>query len=315
MMRYQICDLELESNIHFPELLWAARGKGRMKFRLLPPREPMSSGFNWIQHRYASESREEPWLSIGRSSFEYLLRFPGLADFCLSMSGKTVSCHPAGGVAQETLRHLFLDQVVPMVLQHQHRLVLHAGAVVLPRGAVAFLGASGFGKSTLTASFASRGFPLLTDDCLVLEDWDGSICGVPSYPCLRLWPQNHQKLLTHRTNEDGPVYKFKKRVVLTNGVLPFCTSIVPLRKVYLLSDPMTAGQAISIKPVSASEVFLELVRNSFHLDSLDRQRVVEEVETLSRLSVLPLFSRLDYPRELNQLEELQTRILTDLEEV
>ena len=70
------------------------------------------------------------------------------------------------------------------MLTRRSRLVLQAGAIDTPLGAIALLGRTGIGKSTLAASLARAGFPLIADDFLLLRD---DIVAVPSYPGLRLW--------------------------------------------------------------------------------------------------------------------------------
>ena len=104
------------------------------------------------------------WTHFYRTAHGYLLRFPDLGDYEVSHDGTEVICFPVPSVTEETSRHLFLNQVLPLALARQGMLVLHASAVEIGDSAVAFIGASGMGKSTLAASFATNGFRFLTDD-------------------------------------------------------------------------------------------------------------------------------------------------------
>ena len=54
---------------------------------------------------------------------------------------------------------------------------LHATVVVVSGEAVAFLGESGYGKSSLAASFLDSGHQLLTDDLLILRASAGRVLG------------------------------------------------------------------------------------------------------------------------------------------
>ena len=137
--------------------------------------------------------RSRPWLSIGRFADGYRLRFPDMADFEVTTAGDRITCRPVARLAASTLRHLLLDQVLPLALSRSGRLVLHASAVHIPRlGSVAFVGPTGCGKSTLAAALGLRGCQILTDDCLVVDQSEirkkkpGSMA-VPGYPGLRLW--------------------------------------------------------------------------------------------------------------------------------
>ena len=130
---------------------------------------------------------DTPWLEFFRTETGYLLRFPELADFRVSMDGLKVTCSPAPDVSEETTRHLYLNQVLPLALSKLGKLVFHASAVEVGDSAVAFVGESGRGKSTLAASFALNGFRFLTDDGMVVEANDDSYLSFPSHPSIRLW--------------------------------------------------------------------------------------------------------------------------------
>ena len=68
------------------------------------------------------------------------------------------------------------------ILLHQRgRMVLHASAVNINDGAVAFMGHNGAGKSTTTFSFMASGYPLVADDILSLEFREGVPYGVSGF--------------------------------------------------------------------------------------------------------------------------------------
>ena len=96
-----------------------------------------------------------PWTSFHRDRDGYLLQFPALADFEVSANGRQVTGWAMPGVAPATVHHLFTNQVQPLALSRQGKLVLHASAVAVGDIALAFAGESGRGKSTLAASFAT----------------------------------------------------------------------------------------------------------------------------------------------------------------
>jgi hypothetical protein len=83
----------------------------------------------------------------------------------------------------------FLVGAVSGVLLHQRSdLALHASCVAIDGKAVAIVGPSGQGKSTLAAVLAARGATLLTDDvCRILFERQ-NVWAVPGSCRLRLWP-------------------------------------------------------------------------------------------------------------------------------
>ena len=92
------------------------------------------------------------WTEFYRSDAGYLLRFPDLADFEVSADGTEVIAHPAKGTDSATVEHLYLNQIAPLALSRQGQPAFHASVVTVSGRAVAFLGKSGMGKSTLVAS-------------------------------------------------------------------------------------------------------------------------------------------------------------------
>lgn len=90
------------------------------------------------------------------------------------------------GVEAAVVRHLVLDQTVPRLLVARGEVVLHAGAVVIGGSAIAFCGASGAGKSMLSARLTVAGAQLLADDALRIRTVAGSIVAEPAYPGVRL---------------------------------------------------------------------------------------------------------------------------------
>ncbi|MDP2163238.1 MAG: hypothetical protein Q8K21_03295 [Hydrogenophaga sp.] len=98
------------------------------------------------------------WTLFFRHASGYRLRFPGLADFDISTDGLVVQGHPVPGSSDDTLQHLYLNQVLPLALSRQGKLVFHAGAVETPAGAIAFMGVSGRGKPHSPPASPGRAF-------------------------------------------------------------------------------------------------------------------------------------------------------------
>ena len=59
------------------------------------------------------------WAEFYRENGGYLLRFPHLADFRVSTAQLEVTGIPAPGVPEATSEHLYLNQVLPLVLSMQ----------------------------------------------------------------------------------------------------------------------------------------------------------------------------------------------------
>lgn len=247
------------------------------------------------------------WTLFYRLDSGYLLRFADLADFAVTPDGCTVTAWPAPGVSQATVEHLHLNQVLPLALSRQGRLVLHASAVEIDGAGVAFIGESGRGKSTLAASFATTGARFLTDDGLQL-DWQGGLCRItPSHPSVRLWEDSQEALISQAVALAPAVDFTPKARLLAGDGLAFCDQQQPLRRVYFLGDG--TAPSLTIEPVRPAEALMELVKNSFLLDIEQKELLAWHFDEMVRLAELPIYYRLDYPRRYQDLPRVREAII------
>jgi hypothetical protein len=252
------------------------------------------------------------WALFFRGPSGYLVRFPRLADFEVSPDGKHVHAWPIPGTTGATLQQLHLNQVLPLALSKQGQIVLHASAVEISGQAVAFVGPSGRGKSTLAASFAMHGTGFLTDDGLHLV-WRGEeLMVLPSHPSIRLWEASRTALGTDTLQVAPPVAYTSKARYLAGAGLTFCAQARPLRRIYLLGTSATDVPHLArAKPADA---MMAMVRNSFLLDIEEHQVLARHFTDFARIAEMPIHYHLDYARhydELPRLREIITRHLLE----
>jgi hypothetical protein len=247
------------------------------------------------------------WATFYRAGDHYVLRFPTLADFTVLASGTEVVVHPVPGVSAQTVEHLYLNQVLPLALSRQWKLVLHASAVEVEKTAVAFLGASGRGKSTLAASFATSGHRFLTDDGLQLEKSGEGYLVEPSHASIRLWDDSRDELIPETTRAAPSVDYTHKLRLLADDEVAFCDVARPLRCVYFLGDG--GVDDISIHPASGRDAMIELVRHSFLLDIEEREMLTRHFAQLTELARRPMFARLDFPRRYEMLPSVRDAVI------
>ena len=160
--------------------------------------------------------------------------------------------------------------------------------------AVAFLGASGRGKSTLAASFAVDGCPFLADDGLVLEPANSAYLVMPSHPSLRLWEDSQGALLPPDTPTAPPVHYTTKCRFVAGSKLGYCDQPRPLRAMYFLGEGQAAD--IAIQRLNPAPALNCLIQHSFILDVEDRPGVSAHFDRLSKLANEAACFHLDYPR-------------------
>ena len=234
------------------------------------------------------------WTEFYRSDDGYLLRFPGLADFEVSADGKEVVAHPAEDADEVTVEHLYINQLVPLALSRQGRPAFHASVVTVPAGAVAFLGTTGMGKSTLAASFALNDAAFLTDDSLLVEESDDGLRAMPSHASLRLWEDSVAALIGSEVTEAGPVSYSRKARLLAGDSLAYSENSQPLLAAFVLERQ--DAPCITVKPLKGLNRYMAWIGNSFLLDIEDHDLLSQHFEWTHRISgAVPTFA-LDYPR-------------------
>jgi len=118
--------------------------------------------------------------SLARDRDRTVLRYPGLCDFVGDPKLVDITVHLHPGVDPGLIPVLAAGALIAVHLKLRHELVLHASAVQLDGRALAFVGASGMGKSTLAAALCRTGCELVADDVLRIDLSDTAVVRV--YP-------------------------------------------------------------------------------------------------------------------------------------
>lgn len=296
---YRIFDWILTSEIELPELVPSFGLHPRLAVCARTPTGAPVKPPVWYR------SWESPpgtvTASFGRSGDSYVIRFPGDIDFNIDneITRIQVTCSPP---ADETVRHFLLDQVLPLALSHAGEMVLHGSAVAASHGALAFVGTSGIGKSTLAAALGRMGMAVITDDAVLVHGPGVEAEVAPSYPGLRLWRDALSEELERAPRVNG--YSDKRRI--RGSSVPECATRTKLHSLYLIG---AEDSALTIRPVSRMEAMMELAKCQFVLDSTDPARLKCQFgHAASLANAIPAY-RLSYPRNLSMLESVARGVL------
>ena len=262
-------------------------------------------------HQYLNDDGTV-WTNFFRDGDNYLLRFPGLADFDVSADGTEVSAHPVIDCDSNTVEHLYINQIVPLAMSRQGQPAFHASVVTVPGGAVAFLGQSGAGKSTLAASFALDESPFLTDDALLIDEVDSTCLALPSHASVRLWDDSVDALVGDDILQAGPVSYTPKARLLAGKALAYSDQPQRLLAAFVLESQ--GADAIGIEALNGIGRYMGWLNNSFLLDIEDQELLSQHFEWTHRISrKVPTFS-LDYPREYGMLPDVRAAVRQHLVE-
>ncbi|MFC4858687.1 hypothetical protein [Actinophytocola glycyrrhizae] len=176
-----------------------------------------------------------------------VLRYPGLCDFDGDDKLERVTVHLHPGADDGLLPVLISGAVLAVHLMLHHALVLHASAVRVDDGAVAFVGSSGMGKSTLAAALCALGCALVSDDLLRVDN--GMVHPGGTENRLR---ENARELATGDTYETADGRLALRPRTLVDAPLPLAACVIP--------RPSREVRAVALRRLGAAEALLRLSR-------------------------------------------------------
>ncbi|MEM7031689.1 MAG: hypothetical protein AAF629_19195 [Chloroflexota bacterium] len=174
---YQVFGLTLASVIELPELMPASASPD---VRIIYGQVPLTLE-NATVETEMYQIRGDQWLL-------HLENDAGIR--VLVHQGRTITIEQVDFRHPDIVRLYLLGWCMGAMLTQRHHITLHGNAVVTPQGAIVIAGDSGAGKSSLTAEFYKRGYPILTDDvCAVRWQPDQAPLIQPGIPRLKLWAE------------------------------------------------------------------------------------------------------------------------------
>jgi hypothetical protein len=311
-MLYRVYGLAVASDREWPGLPPAADAEPDVRVRYEMSPQLFCSPSRWFTHWRFGWGTPCAKLDGG-----YLLRFPAWADFFITDDGQEIICFPAPELARNTLRYLLWDCVIPLVIGLKGGEVLHASAVLMAKGGIAFIGAPGAGKSSLAGHFLRAGALFLSDDFSALVAQDRGIYIMPAPPDLRLWGDSLLWLFGEEgASEPVTPDTSKRRVPVGMTAGAYRGEPAPLIRIYAIADPAEANgtTGISIEPISPRESLMVLVSNTLRLDITDRETLAREFFFFQQIvSTVPV-RRLHFSRDFHLLPAVREAILADLTE-
>ncbi len=235
--KYAVFGLVLQSEIVLPELLPAPEGA------------PVD-----VAIRIGSTG-EEPVISPE----EVNLVIPKVASYRIR-GGREIVFAPREGASERNIRLFLLGSALGAIIHQRGLLPLHANAIDVGGRAVAFMGHSGAGKSTMAAWFLDRGHRVLADDvCVVVPDAAGFPLAYPGIPRLRLWREALERSGRNADELELAFDDMDKFNLPTPK--PSQSGPIPLSHIYLLEK--AEEQELEIRTLSGVAAVDALVANTY----------------------------------------------------
>jgi hypothetical protein len=235
---------------------------------------------------------------------DFPTRLPSLAEgvhILLDPYRNTFALSYDSGPSTETITHWMDDLILPQLLAYNGHFVLHCGAVASSVGALGFMGPSGHGKSTITASLHRCGLTLMSDDAMLLRVDGPDILAERLHPSLRLFQESIDRMFPN-TGATTPVadYTDKRHVAFAPG-----PASAPLIALFRLAD---SSDDIRISRLTTADACIALIANSFALDPGDpaetKYRFAKAAEVARNIPVYDLH----YPRDYGVLPDIHDLI-------
>jgi hypothetical protein len=207
----------------------------------------------------------------------YLIWGPAHGSHLLSPDGQRALCIP-GGCTADAWQRLLIAQVLPFAALLRGLEVFHASAVISDGGAVALVGPSRAGKTSVAVDLCRRGASFLADDVLAVERAGEELLGHPGIPVAGLDHAEARRLEEAGDPLRGEVVAInaRERLVRVRGT----AAPAPLSALFFLDRrPDTFGRP-RFEPAVNAQSLLSATFNSV-LASPERLRGLLEVCALA----------------------------------
>jgi hypothetical protein len=247
---YQVSGLNLESEIPLPDLI-KTESAADVKIRYGEITDSRLK--NSLEN---ARFFERPGCQIRVSAGKMLIEWEKVGKFLIRDGGEVI-VEPERNALEEDLQPFLTGPVLSVLLHQRGSLVLHASAVVINRAAVVFLGAKGYGKSTLAAHLQVRGHQLLSDDIVPVSFTGNRAQTVPGYPRIKLFEDSITAIGANSANLPL-IHRFVEKRSFQCAE-NFSTEPIFLRGVYVLAE----NEQVFLEPLRLSDAFIEVTKNTY----------------------------------------------------
>jgi hypothetical protein len=234
-------------------------------------------------------------------------------EFVVDNAGTEVWARWSEPLTLEDTATYLLGPVMGFVMLLRGVVCLHASAVAIEDEAIALLGPAGSGKSTTAAAFSERGYNVLAEDVVTLDDRGDHFLVRPGYPCIRLWPAAVKALYGSEMHLPRLTPNWDKCYLdLSDN---FQTKPLRLAAIYHLNERRADAVAPFVQTLDRAEGLMSLVANTYATKLMDKQMRAREFELLTRVVNHVPLRRVTSHADPSLIHALCTRIIADFKNV
>jgi len=248
---------------------------------------------------------------------DYWFIYADGCSFHVSGAGTFVNAHYPTSSSLEDLLVYLLGPIFGLVLRLRGVPSLHASSALFGDKAVAFAGAGGAGKSTIAASLALAGVPVLSDDIFPIDRREGQLYTRSAFPQIKLWSSSVKTL--YEGNSDalprlvpGNADWDKRYLDLTKQGHSFVDGRFPIACIYFLERVDESNEEARVEALSPPEALIHMVSHAYVNYALSKAMRARELDFFGRLVKSLPICRLLLPNGLEHLRSLPSFIENDL---
>ena len=244
---------------------------------------------------------------LGGKYFRY--SYADQTEFLVDDAGTEIWAKLTDPLTIEDTATYLLGPVMGFVMLLRGIVCLHASAIAVGDKAIALLGPAGSGKSTTAAAFSDRGYRVLAEDVVTLDERGRNFLVRPGYPCIRLWPASVKALYGSETHLPKLTPNWDKCYLDLRE--QFHAEPLPLAAIYHLGERRHDAGAPFVETLDRSEGLLSLIANTYATKLMDKQMRAREFELLTRVMNNVSLRRITPHADPVRIPELCDTILND----
>lgn len=293
-MRYAAYGLVFQSELFLPELLEHNGDKPEQKPDVTIvlgdiPADGLTEGeqigpFLWVH-------KNQLWLEV-----------PDVARFWVR-DGQEIIVQPFDGIDDDSVRVFLLGSALGALLFQRGFLVLHGNAIKIGNSCMICVGQSGAGKSTLAAGFIQRGYSMLSDDVVPVDE---QCRAWPGFPRLKLWQDTADKLGIDTKNLTRIRPELEKYHYPVHE--QFANEPLTVRWIYILNSHREPNMLF--EPIRGMQRFQPLRNNTYRMRFLDGMALkAEHLQLCGKLAGSIHLTRVTRPEKGFELDKLMDTLL------
>ncbi|GIW21839.1 MAG: hypothetical protein KatS3mg068_0846 [Candidatus Sericytochromatia bacterium] len=210
----------------------------------------------------------------------------------------------------EEISLYILGTCIGYFLYKNNYLPLHGSSIYTDKGAVFFIGDSGYGKSTILNLFIKKNYKMISDDVIALKKINNEIIVFPSFPRSKIWKDTANKLDIEVDN----LKQIYKRLDKFSYPIPKNLFFNSTTKPYIIYELLhyDIDKVIIEEVKNKFEIVKRLYKNTYRLTLMNNLKKNKlQFDIITKISNFIKFKKIYRPKNYNCIDELVILIEKD----